>query len=683
MYAQYHRSAARPTRVVKRALLIGSQLNLVATTVDLQSMDEVLRSHGFITRTVGGTDRPATRAGILKAIDTLTQETSKGEAVVVYYTGHGMITERDDNQNARRVNTSDNTDRWRLQYIVPIDFGDSTVGDFRGITDLELSQKLAALSEKTDNITLILDCCHSTRIARAGATVKSLYPGQYPRAFAHIQTMINNRHFQDNLYAVGNPSVVRIVAAQATEPAYEDSIRSPPGSKCIHKSVLTEALVEALQHAVAKQIRMSWDRIMLRVRDRVLATMPTQHPGIEGPSRRFCFETAEDQFQLGLPVSRNRAGDYILQGGYLHGVTDKDKYAIMPTEATTVQSNLQVAEARVSVVRDKDATLKMTWMGSHRSLSDRGAHAILTRRGLKKSSVIIEMSGLLLEQLSDAIESSKCLRIGHSIATQLACVKQEGHHVTLKDARDHTIRKYLLAECSDPDIIPRGMIAILEALDRAKHVLGLQGAAPDVWPRQDVSVEFGIVNGGDVPKRPFQIPGEDVKEGQSVYFEIKNSGRKGVYVSVLDICLHHVTLCESNFDIPAGRTRTIGNTVAGTLKGLKISWPPEVPRNQSIMATAVIVLTDREIDLRNLETVVTSGGGMRNQKGSDSESEENDLMSMVDQIVNGDSGPVPKVMERAEGPKFGIWTCEYKVVPENQKVRIQGRRTVSRRRARL
>lgn len=213
----------------KRALLIGSQLNLAATAVDLGSMDRVLKLHGFKTRRIGETDRPATRAGILGAIDAFTQDTSTGDAVVVYYTGHGITTERNDNQNAPRTEGSDTNDRWRLQLIVPIDFEESTDGDFRGITDLELSQKFALLSEKTDNITLILDCCHSTRIARAGATVKSLNPAHYAKTLVHIESIIEDRHFRDNLYAAGNPSVVRIVAAEATEPAYEDSIQSTPG----------------------------------------------------------------------------------------------------------------------------------------------------------------------------------------------------------------------------------------------------------------------------------------------------------------------------------------------------------------------------------------------------------------------------------------------------------------------
>lgn len=652
------RSAARS----KRALLIGSPLKLAATAVDMDSMDEALQLHGFRTKRIGGTECPATRTAILDAIDALTDETSVDDAVVVYYTGHGMITERNDDEDAQQAEMSDNTDRWRLQFIVPVDFEESTDGDFRGISDFELSQKLAGLSKKTDNITLILDCCHSTRIARSVATVKSLIPAEYPRVFAHIQSMMKSGYFRDDLHPQGNPSVVRIVAAQATEPAYEDSIKSTPGSKSIHKSVLTEALVEALQHMASKKIRMSWARIMLRVKDRVLDTMPTQHPGIEGPYRRFCFETDLDELEVGLPVSKNKTGDYILQGGYIHGVTDKDKYAIMPTEATTVQPDLQIAQATVTDLRDKDAKLEMNWIGSHCSLPERGAHAILTHRAVQKSSVIIDMSNLLYDKLADAVKNSKRLKIGREVGTWLAWVKQDSHHFTLKDAKEHTIREYRITESLDQ--IAGRMIPILEALDMAKHVLGLKGAPSNAWPLQDVSVEFGIVNGGDASKQPLRMRGDQVEEHQCAYFQVKNSGEKCVYVSVLDICLHHVTLCETNFDIPRRRTRTIGDNVAGELKGLEMGWPPEVPRNQSIKATVVVVLTDHEINLESLETGIPSGGGRRNEKGAGLEREENDLSSMVDKIVRGDR-PMSKVLAKAERCKFGIWTWEYELVPKN------------------
>lgn len=618
----------------RRALLIGSQVN------DMDSMDEVLRLHGFTTRRIGGANYPATRSGILDAVDELTKGTLADDSVVVYYTGHGMTTERNVDWNAPGDEMPDKFDRWRIQLIVPVDFDDSTEGDFRGITDFELSHKLAKLSEKTDNVTLILDCDQAPNSS------------QYPRALAHIQSMINSGNFDGELYPVGHPSVVKIVATPATELAIDIPIQSTPESDPVYRSVLNEALVGALQYVVSKRIRMSWARIMLLVKARVRATEPIQHPGIQGPYRRFCFETAEDELELGLPVSENGIGGYVLQGGFLHGVAYKDRYAIMPAEVTTIEPDIQIAEAEVSFVNYKNATLKWEWLGSHSSLPDRGAHAILTHRGLPKSSVIIDASNPLYHKLSDAVKSSIRLRIGDDIATQLACVEQESHHFTLKDAKKHILRKYRTTQSLDQ--IAGRMIPILEDLDKAKYVLGLKLTPSDVWPLQVVSVEFGTVKGRDRSRNPLRMP-EQVKEDELAYLKVKNSGETGVFVSVLDICLHHVTLCESNIDIPGWRTQTVGENVAGELEGFKVTWPPEVPRDQSIMCTVVVVLTDCEIDLTNLETGVSSYRGKRFQKQSG---------SMVGRIASGHE-PGSESNTRIKARHFGIWTCGYKLIPKD------------------
>ncbi|EWY81870.1 hypothetical protein FOYG_16076 [Fusarium oxysporum NRRL 32931] len=234
----------------RRALLIGSPLNLSATDNDLDSIQRVLQLHQFSTTKCcreGETKHPATRKGIFDAIDAFTKDTQKDDAVILYYSGHGNIAERADTNLQDQQGNKTALNRRRLQFIVPLDFIDNVNGNsFKGITDFELSHKLVTLSHKTSNITLILDCCHSTHMARAGANVKSLNFDDYPWIAAHIRNTIDAGHFTEPLWSLGNPSVVRIAAAEATEPAYEDNIQSTPQVPKKRKSVLTEALVEAL-----------------------------------------------------------------------------------------------------------------------------------------------------------------------------------------------------------------------------------------------------------------------------------------------------------------------------------------------------------------------------------------------------------------------------------------------------
>ncbi|KAK1455752.1 hypothetical protein CMEL01_04512 [Colletotrichum melonis] len=643
----------------KRALLIGSQLgNLEATPSDMKTMNEVLQLHGFtitICCNADTHDYVATKQGILDAIDAFTNDTTKGDAVLLYYTGHGGITER--------ANPRNNSDRRRFQYILPLDFPQSRIGDFRGITDLEISQKLGALSKKTDNVTAIIDSCHSTRIARAGAREKSIHPGLYPEIFEHFQSIINHLPFEDDLYSMGNPSVVRIAAAEATEVAYEDEFPFRGARDAISKSILTEALVEALRHS--KQFRMSWDKVMLRVKDRVMETSPSQHPSISGPSGRFCFQTEEDRLERGLLVVPDRrpfGSGHILQGGYLHGVEMGDLYAIMPTEAAAIQPELKIADGIVTRVKEQSATIDLRWNKPHTSLPDRGAHAILTQKALpnSRSPVIIQGSGGFVSNLSDAIGRSRFIRVGDNSAefpTRVAVVEVKDDNISLMDDRGQVVGTFSAAEKSTCDEVT----GILEALAKAKRVLGLQGAPPNVWPLLEVTVELGIVQ-DDGTKHPFTATSRCVEEGQSVYLEVTNSGSRRVHVSVLDLCLQHTTLINSDgTDVSPKESQVIGDTVAGTLKGLEVKWPPGAPRDRSIMVTVVAILTDQHADLRQLDSGFTSHGGMTNRKGDGM-----DLMEMVDQIVGGGDRPISKIMARAAAAGFGIWTCEYELSPERR-----------------
>lgn len=105
----------------KRALLIASQLpSLCGQANDLDTMESVLRSYGFVSTRCfshGLAPYTATRAGILEAWEALINDTCPGDAVVIYYSGHGMLRRWQGKQG-------DST-RLPLQYILPLDFGET------------------------------------------------------------------------------------------------------------------------------------------------------------------------------------------------------------------------------------------------------------------------------------------------------------------------------------------------------------------------------------------------------------------------------------------------------------------------------------------------------------------------------------------------------------------------------
>src|SRR3954451_8056059 len=128
-------------------------------------MTGLLERRGFEVRLCAGGD--ATRAGILAAYERLISDVRDGDAALVYYSGHGGFARPGKAAAAQRVDDLEITGPPPdLQFIVPVDYHESSETDFRGITAVELSVLLARLTERTHNATVVLDCCHSAHMSR-------------------------------------------------------------------------------------------------------------------------------------------------------------------------------------------------------------------------------------------------------------------------------------------------------------------------------------------------------------------------------------------------------------------------------------------------------------------------------------------------------------------------------------
>src|SRR4051794_5955999 len=119
----------------KRALLVASPFRgLRGPPNDVEKVAKILGHLDFdITRCCGTS---ATRDGILSAWRRLIEKTSPGDAVVIYYSGHGGIVES-PGKPGQGLQDLDLATPWRYQFLVPMDFDKSTSGDFRGVLDVE------------------------------------------------------------------------------------------------------------------------------------------------------------------------------------------------------------------------------------------------------------------------------------------------------------------------------------------------------------------------------------------------------------------------------------------------------------------------------------------------------------------------------------------------------------------
>jgi hypothetical protein len=346
----------------RRALLLGVPApDLRGVEHDIELMHVALLHHHFsagnITTVVG-----ASRDEIASALHDLAEATRAGDVVAIYYSGHGA-------KSGTGASASE-----QFPFLVPSDFEASSEDDFRGYTNLELSLVLDALTRKTPNVTVIMDCCHAGRMFRAGEDAQperivwqdisrdqptrnlSLTGRWRLAAERHFQRLVSERRGELALrHAEANPFVVQLLASSDGGRAYETTCSSLSG--CSHRfaGAMTLALHEQLLGADRDQASLTWQDI-----GRALRLGPRRHDAdqrvaVEGPFRRLIFSLDEREESGAIDVECSN-GKITLVGGRLLGLEVGDRFALVNPPMRGGSQEF-VAQARVSEVSHTHAVV--------------------------------------------------------------------------------------------------------------------------------------------------------------------------------------------------------------------------------------------------------------------------------------------------------------------------------------
>ncbi|MEM9488276.1 MAG: caspase family protein, partial [Myxococcota bacterium] len=310
-----------------RALLIGSDpdRDLPGVHEDVMAMASALDQLGWDDIRLCHEHR-ATRRNILRAVDALIARTEPGDAVVVYYAGHGS--------RARAVSAGQRSGRPLPAFIVPMDIDHSSAEDFRGISDLELSLELARLTARTRNVTVIMDCCHSGRVVRgprgmrdAGPVRVRFRPDCSIGIDRHLAALRRERDTSAIEGRQSDPHAIRILACEPSEQALEVYEDGRPGG------VLTRELIRILTGRSAGTA--TWRLVASVLREAVRSRVPSGHwqtPQIEGPIDRVPFETRRESSGHLASTYRpdHRRDELRLRGGYLLDMQRGDRYQVRP-----------------------------------------------------------------------------------------------------------------------------------------------------------------------------------------------------------------------------------------------------------------------------------------------------------------------------------------------------------------
>ncbi|KAJ6140409.1 caspase domain-containing protein [Penicillium samsonianum] len=615
----------------KRALLISSPYNgLLGPANDIKLMSSVLGRKGFKLTECSG--RNATRNSIKSAWSKLTQQCSDQDVVVIYYSGHGGLVQSpvrpaaDSDQRANGEKAP-----WRYQFIVPIDYHETTENDFRGVLDVELSHLLRDTTQKTKNVTVILDCCHSGRMSRdpslgTRAVPRYIAEQEHKRIGEYIEMLRKKGELKGETFLEGNPNAVRIVACNTSESAFEYETMSGSWT-----GAFTEALAQALQESDGQEV--SWSTTLLRVGQLVNVRFPQQHPHAEGPHARMPFTLKEASRTLLL---RMEGSVGILSAGRVGGVRENNAYTIYPFISDAGEARTQIATGFVTNVAGFRSRVHLEFKGEEKSIPAEGAKAVLEQEALYEWPIEFPAG---LERLQLLVDESDYLRPRDADDKDpLAVIRQSGPTIEVVNSKGTPIAARTAHDPNSLRQVFNDIVIDAEELARGQHLLGLDCENPEERLRHKIKIEFGLAVKGKRGRMIAQDGTGYLADGDRVFINLRNEGDNSVYISLFDVNVagrisYLSRSSPSGIDLESGRSYTLGaKDLDRGLPGLPVTWPNQVPMSNKVDETLVAVVTSSPVDIGYLgnprsETEVRSSG-----KAAGTQS---NLEQLIDTISSG------------------------------------------------
>lgn len=611
--------------MTRRALLIGASLAgrpreaLRGVVNDLEAVSETLRGYGFACERCQ--DDGATRSGILERIARLIDQTRADDAIVLYYSGHGASITNVEHIPDQK--TPDHEPPF-YQCLVPEDFYDSGDEDFRGILDIELAYLIARLAERTRNVSVVLDCCHSGGMVRRDerGRIKALDPKGFDPTLRPYNRGIRKRLDElgaridregaawPALHPDTHPRVVRLEAARAGELAYEREVDGR------YHGLLTAAWVDAMARSHGRPV--TWDAIEHLVSMRMARKHGIERwSGIAGPRHRLLFQLEESAAPGALGITY-RGQAWYLRGGTLHGIQTGDRFRLVPAGAEDAEHELGCATA-VDVGAD-ETRVDLSIMAEEAASLDDARAVPLLRGGPWRSVELLRARGPVRAALHRHLGATGVLTLhgggGECLATVVeTSAATEPPLVEIRDARG--------APVTPPVPTGEAVIPVLLRLQRAAIVRALEGgrgehALPTPfevrWRRTSDDEPLCLQHLGDNRLAGASREPAAITEGDEIHCEVENRARlrkrpDPLYLTVLDVDVDgkvslRTRAQPTGFEIQPGPYDgyVLGRRNNGGLTPLAMDWPHGMPRSGPGLRSLVLIVADRPHDLRALET---------------------------------------------------------------------------------
>lgn len=485
-------------------------------------------------------------------------------AFVFHYSGHGSQA-RDETGTE-----PDGMDETLVAY-------DSRLPGIYDIKDWELGQLITELNQYSDNVTIILDCCHSGSGTRnmtdpAVASVRRCLPDLRPQPPENQRpaSVGMQRGLSTSNWEMGGKHVL-LAGCRDKEESNEYGLAI--GNQRTWRGAMTYFLQRELEE-LPPASTLTYRELHERIRYQVNSTYPNQMPQCEGDRDRELFGGLRPQRDAFFSVIDKREGYFWIDGGIAHGLQAGTLLNVYPKETRTLAA-AGAPVARLQV--DEEGAIQS---GCIVVSGDEGAVDVQARCVLHQISygnMQRKVSLAIAEpQLADAIRQ----RLGGQtdknltdVSTYLQLVESAGDfrvvlHQDQLEIQDASGK--LLVAPLDKNSLDE-LAADLAHLARYRNALELRNSAPHTELAGAIQLTmkelaFDAVTQKPVAKELPRTPGGELITvvDTRIVFEVTNHSDQNLYFALLgfspdwSIYQLYPTVGGAHEALKAGQTLSIG-----------------------------------------------------------------------------------------------------------------------------
>ena len=479
-------------------------------------------------------DSMATKKGIIDAMNKLLADVKKGDIAVIHFSSHGQQLEDNNNDEV------DGFDEAIVPYGASFSFDSAKYKILQAeyLRDDEFGEMITRIRNKLGkegDVLVVMDACHSGTGAR-GITTAKIRGGNK----AMVSSDINASKFKsiDNVGVFKEKessglntdaaTFVLISGAQASESNYE----------CLNDE---DKWGGSLSYAFSKAISALQDKITYRglfamIENIMLDRAPNQRPALEGDGinrKLFGGNIEKQQPYFSINTEESREDLIVVNGGYVSGITTGSVIYFYDPGTTSTVGKKPVGSGKVISATSFTCTVKPDSIGSSLAAKNSWAFIKEISYGNQKIKLSVPENKVVDKMIRDGLKGFELVEFNSNCDLYLDTAGSINNWA-LKYPNSAVLFKEGFSFSGNQNMA--SLRSALKKFDRFRYLKGL--STNDSLLQANVQFIFMDDNGNvDSAKLKTRMPfGRlELREGDQLYLQITNTGKKELYVNIVDI----------------------------------------------------------------------------------------------------------------------------------------------------